>query len=477
MQNSTTYQLSKYLKVIPRPDGFALYHSLFGGLCLVDSPIMELLKAFEGPKSPQQVLAEYPQYTPEYLDSFLKVFIPRQFLTNPPFDEYGVIEQRMEERKKRLETGQLVGVIQLVATNHCNFNCRYCFTNSIYSSKERLELQKSPSNKLMSPETAQKAIEQVIQILLANGRRSLHIQFFGGEPLLNWDLIRFVLERFGHGGSYGIQISYSIVTNGSLITAEIAKLFREYSVPVIVSFDSPRGEDRVMANGKKSFPEIRRGLALLQNHQNRVVFNSVLSGETFDYFGNDLVDFAVDNGVMEIGVLLDLNPGFYEEKTTEAIVEKLWGVYQYAKEKKVVITGYWHMIFQQMVAFDSLNGRGFKTCSATGCQLSIEPSGAVFACKGSSGYFGSIFKPEELFSSEKYRQYAMRAYRNAPECAGCEIENFCSGFCLGSLEKKYQRIDVIEPRTCEVYKGITRKIILDLKTNEVPSFFTPRTIA
>ncbi len=139
-----------------------------------------------------------------------------------------------------------------------------------------------------------------------------------------------------------------------------------------------------------------------------------------------------------------------------------------------MVTGYWHMIFQQMIYYKMFKDRGFKTCSATGCQLSVEPSGDVFACKGSSGYFGTILKPEKLLSSENYKTYALRTFRNAPECVGCEIENFCSGFCLGPLEKKYGTINVIEKNTCTLYKELTKRLIRNLNRNEIETYDMPK---
>ncbi len=469
MNTDESLQTSKYVKVVPREEDSVVYHSLFGGICIVDKEISKLIELFQSPKSLNEIAAT-GEYSAEQLESFVRVFKPRHFLVNPDFDEYDVIEQKIAHRKEHLHTGEQIGVVQLVVTNLCNFRCTYCFTTSLYSSEKRLELQSSEDNRLMEIETADKAIREVIRMIRESGGKSLHIQFFGGEPLLNWSVIKSVLETFSDGSEYGIEIGYSIVTNGSLIRKEMAGYFKKYNVPVVVSFDSPKGKDRIFTNRKNGLHAIEQGLSILRENSNKVVFNSVLSGETFDYFGTDLVDFALKYGVSEIGVLLDLNPEFYENRKVGDIVDKLWKLYTYAKENGVLVTGYWHIIFQQIIAYEHLKDRGYKTCSATGCQLSIEPSGDVFACKGSSGYFGHISHLPEFLSSEPYRSYAMRAYRNAPACEGCEIENFCSGFCLGPLEKKYNNIYVIEEKTCEVYKEITRRLIRDLDRSEVDTF-------
>jgi len=135
-----------------------------------------------------------------------------------------------------------------------------------------------------------------------------------------------------------------------------------------------------MANGQKSFDKIVNGLSLLKSYDNRVVFNSVFSEETFDYFDTDLIDFALEYNVHEIGVLFDLDPNFYTNKTADEIVNKLWKMYIYGKEKGVVVTGYWHMIFQQLAAYELFKDRGFKTYShvkvrqATSAKFKICPS-------------------------------------------------------------------------------------------------------
>lgn len=461
-------QTSHYVQIVPRLNDFAVYHSLFGGICIVDEEIIQLFELFHSPHSLNEVIQK--GYLPEHIASFVTVFKPRHFLVNPAVDEYGLIKEKIDHRRKFLHTGEQIGVIQLVVTNLCNFRCEYCFVDSIYSSQERLELQSSHHNKVMDIEMADTAINQVITIVKKAGGKSLHIQFFGGEPLLNWKVIKYVLDTFGDGSTHNIDIGYSIVTNGSLITEEMAQYFETFCIPVVVSFDSPKGKHRIFTNKKSGINAIEQGLSLLNKYNNRIVFNSVLSEETFDYFDTDLVDFALNYTVSEIGVLLDLNPAFYENKKVKDIVDTLWKVYVYAKGKGVVVTGYWHMIFQQIMAYDYFKDRGYKTCSATGCQLSIEPSGDVFACKGSSGYFGHIVNISELLSSTVYRDYAMRAFRNAPACKGCEIENFCSGFCFGPLEKKYNNIYVVEEKTCKVYKEITKRLIQDLDKGDVDTF-------
>lgn len=398
-----------------------------------------------------------------------------------------------------------IKVVQLVVVNACNFGCTYCFEgiqkshaevgrsaargelprgvgdgvstinlkNSVYVGKRRQVAQHSGSNKLMRVEDAVAYVGNAIRLVTAAGEPELMIQFFGGEPLLNWRAIRAVMQAYGRGDRYGIRIGYSIVTNGSLITPEIADSMAQHEVAVCVSFDSPKSDSRRLTDGGDSRPLVAEGLKHLVRSGNRIALNAALSSETWEHCDESLVEFAASLGIAEIGVVLDLDPGFYERIGAAAIVTRLWRLVTAGREQGVIVTGYWHQIYQLMAGFDSVQSRGFKMCSAKGRQLSIEPDGSVFSCKGASGYFGNIAEGDRLLHSDTYRAHVNLAFENPVECRGCEIESFCSGFCLGPLEKKHGRIDVVESSACEVYRGITRRLIQQFASHDVPSFSCP----
>jgi uncharacterized protein len=457
---------SKYLRIVPTRTDFALYHTLFGGLCITDNNTIELVKCFRQATNVEDVFKNH-KYTSDEIKSFIEFFNSRSLLVDPRTDEYSVIQNAIESRTAGLKQGKEIKIIQLIVTNRCNFHCKYCFIRSIYSYKERLQMQEEPENAMMNTGQAQKYIEEIIKIVRKSNTPTLMIQFFGGEPLMNWPVISSVLSHFKDGREYGVTILYSIVTNGSLINSEIVEMFSRYNITVLFSFDSPKGDDRVMANRKSCRQSVMRSLLLLKDAGIRMAFNSVMSKQTFEYLDFDLVDFACQYDVPEIGVILDLDPTFYTHWSSDEIAGKLLSLHRYGRKKGVIITGYWHQIFQQLVMFKRFEHVGFKTCSATGCQLSVEPNGTVFACKGSSGYFGNVLNMDSLLSSENWEKYSLRAFRNAPVCENCDIDNFCSGFCLGPLEKKYHDINVIEEDTCEVYKKLVKGLIHDVRKYEV----------
>lgn len=468
IDGSERLRTSVNLKVIPRRSEYAVYHGVYGGLFLAGKDTVDLLQYFNVPKSLFEMIRE-GRLTGEQAISLVPLLISKGLLVPATFDEKSIIAARRQQRQQDLATGRQVRAVQLVLANRCNLRCNYCFealgetplAQSLYAnaSPERVDAQVSPANMMMTSEKGETYLRAVIELVRRAGNKVLAVQFFGGEPLVNWNVARYILNRFGDGDS-NVALSYSVVTNGTIVTKEMAETFRNRQVSVIVSYDSPRGDARLMRSGKNSHDAIRRGIDLLHQYGIRLALNAALTDATFDLFDRDLVDFAFSHGVYEIGVVLDLDPSFYRKHGEAAIVDKLWDVYVYGKSKGVIVTGYWHQIFQGVAADDRYEQIGFQNCSAMGVQFSIEPSGVVFACKASGGYFGNAMQMEDLLRSETYRKYAMRACVSPEPCRDCEIQHFCGGLCLGSIENKYGGdIWSVENYACNVYRSLTRRLI------------------
>lgn len=465
--------------MVKRDKDYAVYHSLFGQLCFIDQDGIDFLKSFQVPRTVNDVLQSNDQSEHSEIETYINKLTARCFLVPDGFDEYEIVEKDMKKRKENLKSGYLVRALQLVTSNYCNFRCKYCIVDSVYNSKERSEFQNDSSNKQMSFEVAEMSVKKLIELLRKNGNKYLNIEFFGGEPLMNWPVIEYVLETFKNGREDDVRVLYNVTTNGSLINEKMAKIFKKYGVSVVISFDSPKNTERCLPDGRNSLELIKRSLEILKRNKNWVTFNSVISKETINnYDGNSLVDFARYYNIAMIGLILDLDLDFYQEDTNKKrLIEKIWDTYRYAEIQEVPIVGYWHQIFDQIRGKQPLSYvAGYKTCPATGVKLSVEPEGHVFICKCCSGYLGHISDLDSILSSDKYGEYVMRAYQNAPECGGCEIEAFCSGVCMGSLEKKYNSLNVIEKSSCDVFKELTRKLLKNLDENQAHILYMPKPI-
>lgn len=109
----------------------------------------------------------------------------------------------------------------IVVTENCNFNCKYCFIS------ERVSV--SGVNKTMTKDVAKASVE----LLQKTYERQQHeydktITFYGGEPLLNFDVIKYFMQEIEHLKLYAYwpsDVKYAIITNGSLLTKEYIDFF------------------------------------------------------------------------------------------------------------------------------------------------------------------------------------------------------------------------------------------------------------
>jgi uncharacterized protein len=392
----------------------------------------------------------------------------RWFVVPVGFDETAPIQQDKARREALLERGGLVRGLQLVLTSQCNFRCTYCFASTLPAPAGGSD----PATRVtsMTPDLAVASVSAFVDLVRRNGVPALGIELFGGEPLVNWPAIATVLRAHGNGLQHGIQLYYSVTTNASLATDEIASVLRTYGVTVTVSYDTPGNPARRLRGGQPAAEAIDRGLALFARHNVPLTLNSVVNRSTvgtFDPAG--LVRVARAHGARVIGLILDLDTAAYsDEATMRSVADVVIETCREARRTGVAVTGYWHQIFEQILGRRPLNiQKGFKTCAAEGCKLSVKPGGAIFVCQCCPTPMGHVSDLGAVLRSAAYRAYAFKAYESAPACRGCVLQGFCSGVCMGSLEKAQGKLYVCEPHACRLYQELTRRLILDLPAGEV----------
>jgi uncharacterized protein len=154
-----------------------------------------------------------------------------------------------------------INSITLQLTQRCNFRCTYC----IYS-EDSSPYQRNHSNNDMSPEIAEKAVD----FLFSHSRdvSNVNIGFYGGEPLLKFDLLKHIVE-YVKENYYGKRVHYSITTNGSLMTDEVVEYFVENDIYPMISFDGPKhihDKYRHFAeNGRGTYDVVMSRLSYIKN--------------------------------------------------------------------------------------------------------------------------------------------------------------------------------------------------------------------
>lgn len=183
-----------------------------------------------------------------------------------------------------------IGTIALQVTQGCNLRCKYCAYSGSYDNRIH-------SNKRMSKEIAFKAIDFLFDHSIDRDRVSLG--FYGGEPLLELDLIKECVD-YAKKKSIGKELMFNITSNATLITDEVLEFLYDNEFSLTVSLDGDQqahDKNRVFAaNSEGTFSVVMQILEKLQtrhpDYMERVHINAVIDPTTnFDCTSNFFSDY------------------------------------------------------------------------------------------------------------------------------------------------------------------------------------------
>jgi uncharacterized protein len=397
-------------------------------------------------------------------DEMFNELMALNYLYKAEEDERALLESDLNQRQQELHTGTYFDRMHLSTTNKCNMSCSYCFCSTFdYNDSDQQADKVRFPQQAMSFEVAKEAIEKSIKTIRQNGKSKLSIEFFGGEPFLNSKLIEDVLLSFGNGKSLGVDLEYGVTTNGSYLPSSILGLLAEYKVRVAVSIDYIdylTGEFRGEGNNLIKWSTLDKNIGKLRDYKINIELQSVMSEETWAHFNYELIDYAQKMGIKSIEIIMSFDFDFYRKFGSIEIANRILDAYDYAQTKGVLLSGYWYQSFWGIVHPDEwVERRAWKTCPTIGRLISIEPDGNAYACKTTSKKLGNTDSFQDIFASEAYRYYGMRAYSNSEGCVNCELEGFCSGNCTGAVENEFDDIYNYDEAYCKTIKHIVKGLL------------------
>ncbi len=189
----------------------------------------------------------------------------------------------------------VVKALCLHIAHDCNLACRYCFAE---------EGEYHGRRALMSFEVGKKALD----FLIANSgnRRNLEVDFFGGEPLMNWDVVKQLVE-YGRSKEeeYNKKFRFTLTTNGVLLNDEVMEFCNREMGNVVLSLDGrPEVNDKMrpFRNGKGSYELIVPKFQKFADsrNQNNYYVRGTFTRENLD-FSQDVIHFA-DLGFKQMSI-------------------------------------------------------------------------------------------------------------------------------------------------------------------------------
>jgi len=369
----------------------------------------------------------------------------------------------------------------LMLTTSCNLACRYCYEDREEGCAPPDDGQgwQGGAAREMSPES----VRENVRFLLDHSgeNRKVSVVLFGGEPLLRFPLIRTAVgDARRMAGERGKEISFSLTTNGTLVTREIAGFLMENGVSVCVSIDGPPGvhdANRPYASGRGSHEDVVRGLAYLMERRNGVPLAARVT------LGRGAVD--VENtfrhlrglGFDEVGFA----PASASEKSRMALTEAeldrvLDGFRDLSAEYAADVRERRMPAFGNLTQILALIHRGDPMpypCGAGIGMLAADPSGGFYPCHRLCGVgdpMGDLSRGISPDARTRFLDGARRRRESA--CDACWAKNFCAGGCYH--DAYLRQGDLFAPST-HYCRWIKELFHLGLQTyvriqNETPTF-------
>lgn len=332
----------------------------------------------------------------------------------------------------------------------CNFRCRYCFADegAYHSNRE-----------FMSLETAKKAVDFLIEN--SGKRKVLEMDFFGGEPLMNLDVLKkTVYYAKEQGAKVGKKFLFTTTTNALLLNDETIEFFNEEMENVVLSLDGRKEVHdaiRKSINGKGTFDliidKIKKFISLRGNKSYYV--RGTFTAKNLD-FGKDVL-FIADQGVDSISmepVVTEIPDLQITNEHLPRIKEEYENLCDAYLERLANGQGFNFFHFNIDLEGGPCLSKRVSACGAGNEYFSVTPNGDLYPCHQFAGdknfRMGSVFdgieRPE---IREKFKNSCVFTRK---KCENCFAKFICSGGC--SANNYHFNGDIDEPyqTTCEMMK-------------------------
>ena len=353
----------------------------------------------------------------------------------------GVLKERHTEVK----------ALCLHVAHTCNLNCSYCFASQGKFHGERA---------IMSMETAKRAIDFLVEN--SGNHVNLEVDFFGGEPLLNWDVVKgTVAYARSIEKEHGKNLRFTLTTNGVGLNDEVMEFANREMHNVVLSLDGRKEtHDRLrkFVDGRGSYDVIvpkfqefvkRRGD---KEYYMRGTFTHDNVDFTKDLF--HMVDLGFDRLSMEPVVCDPSEPYALTEEDLPKIYEQyeILAKYMLQKEKEGhPITFYHYML-------DLTGGpciyKRISGCGSGTEYFAVTPWGDLFPCHQFVGE--EQFKMGDIWNGiqrEDIRQdFKMCNVYAREECRDCWARLYCSGGCAANAFHGTGDIRGVYEYGCDIFR-------------------------
>ena len=386
---------------------------------------------------------KYPQEDIEEIIVTMQELIDAEELFTK--DNYRLFIENFKARKT------VVKALCLHIAHDCNLACRYCFAE---------EGEYHGRRALMSYEVGKKALD----FLIANSgsRRNLEVDFFGGEPTMNWEVVK-QLVAYGRSEeeAHNKRFRFTLTTNGLLLNDEIMDFCNREMANVVLSLDGRREVNdrmRPTRNGKGSYdiivPKFQK-FAKSRGDKDYYI-RGTFTRENLE-FSKDVLHFAdlgFEKMSMEPVVGLPEEPYAIREEDLPKILEQYDILAKEYVKRRREGRGFIFFHFQIDLKQGPCVAKRLSGCGSGTEYLAVTPWGDFYPCHqfvGDERYLlGSV--DQGLVRTDICDEFKLCNVYAKPKCRDCFARFYCSGGCAANSWKFHQSLTDAYDIGCRMQK-------------------------
>lgn len=404
---------------------------------------------------------------------------------------YDYLIERYKNKQSFLKQGTSLHIV--VVTHRCDHRCVYCQTSSSFLNAE---------NKDMDKDTAKK----VVDVIFDSPSPHINIEFQGGEPLLNWEIVKFVIEYSEEKNEiFNKNLMFSLISNLTFLTEEKLQFLLFHKVSLCTSLDGPEyihNKNRIattLPNG--AYTNVKKWIDRIQELKKqeeqkngelpyRMEALVTVSRFTLPY-AKELINEYIDRGYCkihlrplsqlgfsstawsQIGYSHEEFIKFYKECLDYIIDLNLQGKEFYERTARIILT----KIF---LDFDPNYLELRSPCGAGIGQMLYNYDGKVFTCDegrmlGNDTFvIGDVHKDnyEQIVSHETVKLLCVASCLDGLECDSCVYKPYC-GVCPIANYAENGNIFAQMPKNirCQINQAIFGYIFYKLQEEKVNKVF------
>lgn len=349
----------------------------------------------------------------------------------------------------------VVKALCLHIAHDCNLRCKYCFagTGEYHGARG-----------MMSAETGKRAIDFVIAN--SGNRKNIEIDYFGGEPLMNFDVVKEITDYAkSEGEKHGKNFRFTVTTNGLLLDDEKKKYINDNMSNIVLSIDGRKEVNdrmRPKVNGTGTYDDILPKFLDIAESRNQ---DKYYVRGTFTAFNKDFAEDVIhlaDLGFKQTSVEPVVAPDDAEYALHEEDIPVIFE--QYEKLAKEYIKrwkkGNWFNFFHFMIDLDQgpCAIKRLSGCGAGHEYLAVAADGDIYPCHqfvGNKDFLMGNVHDGDL-NRDIVNYFERSNIYTKDKCRGCFAKFYCSGGCSanaynfnGDIDKPYELACEFEKKRVE----------------------------